>query len=215
MRPGAVLWSCAALAVLPPALSAQTGFRLAAGAGPAALHVHSRTETGQEALSGTVAGGEGVVQLGRLELDVNYLEGRLEPDSSGPAPRDFVAGRALLGVRAMPWLALQIGPHVRSYVTGAGTQRWVFWEAHVRLDGSLVGSELRSYVDVWRVLSASVNVVESYDHGEGGEAGLALSLSRAPLWAGLAYAVDHSTLGGGLRLETLEQVRLTVGLGIR
>jgi len=213
--PWRLLLGCCALAATRTPLRAQTRLSLVGGLGPAAVHVHSRTETGDEALSGTVGGGDGMARLGRLELDISYLEGRLQPDTIGPAARDYVEGRALLGVHALSWLALKIGPHARSYVTGAGTQRWVFWEAHVRADGSLAGSQLRSYVELWRVLSASVNVIEPYDYGQGGEAGLLLRLPRAPVWAGLAYGLDHSKLGGGLRLETHEAVRLTIGIEAR
>jgi hypothetical protein len=109
-----------------------------------------------------------------------------------------------------------VGPHVRSYTLTGGTPlRWVFWELRARASGPFVGSAGRGYVELWRALSASVNAPESFDHAQGGEAGMIVHLARAPLELRLGYRIDHAVLGGGARLETVDAVVVGVGLSGR
>jgi hypothetical protein len=148
-------------------------------------------------------------------LALSYAQGKVDSVGvSGPG-HDLVEGSALLGVRTLPWLTIAVGPHARSYTLTSGTQRWVFWEFRARAAGAFIGSAARGYVELWRALSADVNVPEAFDHAQGGEAGMVIRFARAPLQARVAYRMDHAVLRsvrGGERLETVDG--LMVGFGL-
>ncbi len=173
-----------------------------------------RSQSGQ--FSGAVVGGDGTLSFGRLELAVSYVQGKV--DTVGTAAgggHDLVEGSVLLGARPLSWLTIATGPHARSYTLTSGTQRWVFWELRARAAGAFIGSAARGYVELWRALSADVNVPESFDHAQGGEAGMIIRFARAPLQARVAYRMDHAVLKsalGGTRLETVDG--LVVGFGL-
>jgi len=199
------------------ALAAGTTRGGAQGLVPAAgLAIVSTRVRGVDQLTGTVVGGQGDVALGRLELALGYVQGKIGPEGASAPGQDLVEGVALLGVRPAPWLRLAVGPHARSYTLTGGTElRWVFWELRARVSGAFVGSAGRGYVELWRALSASVNAPEPFDHAQGGEAGMVVHLARAPLELRLGYRIDHAVLGGGTRLETVDGVVIGVGLSGR
>jgi hypothetical protein len=159
--------------------------------------------------------GQGALSIGRLRLTVSYLQGTLDPDGTLGASRPLVEGTVLLGVRALDWLTLETGPHARAYTLTAGTERWLFWELRARASSAFVGSAVRGYAELWRVVAADVNVPESFDHGQGGEAGMIVRLARAPLEGRVGYRIDHAVLGGGTRLETVDGVVIGIGLSGR
>ena len=175
-----------------------------------------RSQSGQ--FSGAVVGGDGTLSFGRLELAVSYLQGKIDSvgaSAAGGGGHDLVEGSVLLGARPWSWLTIATGPHARSYTLTSGTQRWVFWELRARAAGAFIGSAARGYVELWRALSADVNVPESFDHAQGGEAGMIIRFARAPLQARVAYRMDHTVLKsalGGTRLETVDG--LVVGFGL-
>jgi len=199
------------------ALAAGTTRGSAQGLVPAAgLSIVSTRVRGVDQLTGTVVGGQGAVALGRLELALGYVQGKIGPEGASAPGQDLVEGVALLGVRPAPWLRLAVGPHARSYTLTGGTElRWVFWELRARVSGAFVGSAGRGYVELWRAVSASVNAPEPFDHAQGGEAGMVVHLARAPLELRLGYRIDHAVLGGGTRLETVDGVVIGVGLSRR
>jgi len=205
------------LAAALAALGAGTTLARAQGLGPAGgVSIVTTRVRGTDLLTGTALGGQGALALGRVELALSYVQGKIGPDGGGAPGQDLVEGVALLGVRPARWLRLAVGPHARSYTLTGGTQlRWVFWELRARASGAFVGSAGRGYVELWRALSASVNAPESFDHAQGGEAGMVVHLARAPLELRLGYRIDHATLGGGTRLETVDGVVIGVGLSSR
>ena len=176
-----------------------------------------RSQSGQ--FSGAVVGGDGTLSFGRLELALSYVQGKVDSvgasAAAGGGGHDLVEGSVLLGARPLSWLTIATGAHARSYTLTSGTQRWVFWELRARAAGAFIGSAARGYVELWRALSADVNVPESFDHAQGGEAGMIIRFARAPLQARVAYRMDHTVLKsalGGTRLETVDG--LMVGFGL-
>jgi len=159
--------------------------------------------------------GQGALALGRLNLTASYLQGTLNPDGALGASRPLVEGTVLLGVRALDWLTLETGPHARAYSLTAGTERWLFWELRARAATAFVGSAVRGYAELWRVLGADVNVPESFDHGQGAEAGMILRLARAPLEGRVGYRIEHAVLAARTyqRLETVDGLVIGVGWG--
>jgi hypothetical protein len=194
-----------ALAGMAARLVAQ---RLRPAVGPLVIGVHVRNESpaGTDEFSGTTFGGEGGLSFGRLVLRLDYVQGSVSPVSGGPSARDLIEGRAEIGFRPLRWLTLGGGPHARAYVIDGRSVRWVLWNVRGRAEGNFIGSAVAGYMEGWRAVSADVNVPEPFDHAEGGEAGIVLRLSGAPLQARVAYRIDHSVLGGGSRQETVEGV---------
>src|SRR5213593_5121543 len=158
--------------------------------------------------------GQGALALGRLKLTVSYLQGTLNPDGALGASRPLVEGTVLLGVRALDWLTLETGPHARAYTLTGGTERWLFWELRARAATAFVGSTVRGYAELWRVVAADVNVPESFDHAQGGQAGMILRLGRSPLDARVGYRIDHAVLVAPTyqRRETVDGLVIGVGL---
>jgi hypothetical protein len=185
-------------------------------AGVTAQFVRWQSEVPGETVlvSGPAFGVEGGLTVGRLaRFDVDYLQGTLRGTSGSAAMRDLVQGRASLGVAPQNWLALNVGPLVRTLVAPGGTERWVRWEVRARVAAPISGPELSGYVEGAWVFAAAVDIPDPFDRGQGGAAGLALRLPRSLGWARLAYSVDRVALRG--RRETLESVLLVIGVGHR
>ena len=201
--------------LLAPVVAAAQAPRFEVGGISVALRVRSAIGPAREALSGALLGGEGRVNVWRVVVDVGYAQGSVSPDSAGPVSRDVVEGRLLVGNRPWRGLTLKMGPHARAYLTNSGTQRWFFWEARLHGERPIVSPTVRAYAEIWRALSGSVNVLESFDHGQGGEAGMLVNLPGKPVWGRLAYGIERARLGGGSRLETVEGLTLAVGYAWR
>jgi hypothetical protein len=199
-----------ALLVLAGVVSPLRAQALHPAAGASVVTARVRSTTGE--FSGTAFLGAGSLALGRLSLDVSYLQGKLDPAATvaGGTSRDLIEGTVMLGLHPTDWLTLAGGPHARAYTLASGTQRWVFWEVRARAATAFVGSAARGYVELWRALSASANVPEQFDHAQGGEAGMILRLARAPLEARLGYRIDTAVLQS--RKETVDGVVVGVGL---
>lgn len=188
----------------------------AVGASVVTTRVRSRLPTGTNQLTGATFGVQGALTVGRVVLGVSYAQGNLRPDGGSAPARTLVEGRVLLGVHPLGWLTLKGGPHARAYVLSAGgTERWLFWELRGRAATAFVGSAVKGYVELWRAIAADANVPEPFDHAQGGEAGMTVRLSRAPVEARVAYRIDRAVLGGGSRAETVEGVVIEVGLARR
>ncbi|HEX9611576.1 MAG TPA: hypothetical protein VF978_06785 [Gemmatimonadales bacterium] len=196
------------------ALAAQTGNWLTVGAGATGIRLQSRSATGVSSdVSGVVFGGAGSVAVGPVALELGYWQGRLDAGPGSTQLQDVIDGRALLVLRAVPWLGVKVGTEARSYVTPAGTERWVFWQARIRAERTIVDPSVRGHVEVWRALSTEVNAPQAVDHGQGGEVGLTLLRALGPLWVRLAYGIDDARLTGSARRQTVEALAFSVGYG--
>ncbi len=163
--------------------------------------------------SGYAAGGRAALELGPVALAARYTQGRLSPDTGGAPALDLVEGSLFAAVRPATWLRLEVGPHLRAFVTPGATERWVLWEGRAFVEAPIVTDVLRASVGGWSALAASVNVGPGAGGASGGEAGLALRLEGSPLVFRLSYTVDHATLRSGGGAETLEMVKISLGLG--
>ena len=210
-RTGAYLVICALL-VLPSTTYAQIPVRLSAGVGVSSMNLNTEDVAGAARFSGFGLGGEATLGYGRLGLELRYLEGSLSPSDTG-RNREMVEGELMLSVRALSWLRLKLGPHVRSMILPAGTERWLFWEGRLQTKTRLGTPRLTSRFEFWQVLSANIDVAEAFDGGQGIEGALRWEVSTLPVWIGLGYRIDRSNLGSGVRTEVMEHVSLTIGLG--
>ena len=192
-------------------LNAQGPVRFSAGLAGYATRLNTEVTSEQQRLSGMSFGVTGAASLGRLSLDVRYLEGVLKTTGGGPG-RDVVEGEAMLGVRPLPWAGLKLGPHLRSFITNTGIERWVFWEARVRTEARLGSPRMRSYLELWQVLAGDVGGQDPFDTGQGVEGGIRVEVGRLPVWLQLSYRMDRSGLAGGAREEVLEHVIFAVGI---
>ncbi|HXJ32038.1 MAG TPA: hypothetical protein VNG35_15455 [Gemmatimonadales bacterium] len=185
------------------------------------MRLNSQTGPSTQKWSGASFGFQSqIVFLNRITLDLGYWQGKL--NSVGSGNRDVVEGFTQLGVRPMSWLSLRAGPHAWTYISDAGTQRWFLWEGRGRAQGQVLPA-IQSYLEVWKVFSANVNVPQAFQTGMGGEGGLSLRIrdvpfipQQVPVRIRLAYGIERVRMNGtqaqGSRAEVLD--RLTLGLGV-
>ena len=185
------------------------------------MRLNSQTGPSAQKWSGAAFGFQGqVLYLSRFTIDLGYWQGKL--NGVGTGDRDVVEGYAQLGARPLDWLSLRVGPHAWTYVSGAGTQRWFLWEGRAHAQGQILPA-VQSYIELWKVFSANVNVPQAFQTGMGGEGGLSLRIrnvpiipERLPVRIRLAYGIErvrmNGTLAQGSRAEVLD--RLTLGLGV-
>jgi len=189
------------------------GGRFVLSTGGMSQRLQTQLATGSAVLTGAAFGGEGSVSLGRLALELGYWQGNLEATSGLSPKRDVIEGKALLALRAARWVTLKGGAHARSFVTTAGTERWLFWEARLRAERQIVTPSVRGHLELWRALATEVNSAQKFDRGQGGEAGMTLRFARMPVWFRLGYRIEDARLGGNTRRETLEALTVSVGAG--
>ena len=166
-------------------------------------------------LSGSTFGGEGWLGLGPVRLDLGYWQGSLTTQNGPAADEDVVEGKALLGVAPAKWLTISGGPYARAYTTPAGTERWFTWRVQARVEEPIVAGTVSGYGELWVVAATSVNVVQPFSSGQGGNVGLRLTPPRWPVWLTLGYGVEQIRLGDGSRLDTVNRVRFGVGYSRR
>ena len=157
----------AALGAGGTTLGAQTANWLTVGASTTGIRLQNLFATGVSSdVSGVALGASGAIGRGRLALALGYWQGRVDADPGGTQQQDVIDGYALLVVRAQPWLGVKVGAEARSYVTPAGTERWVFWQARLRAGPVCRSAELDEHARVrrrWR-LSGLSQLGEPFAH---------------------------------------------------
>lgn len=161
------------------------------------------------ALNGIVAAMQAGVAIGRVGLEIGYAQGRLSPDADAANAEELVDGEAMLAVRALPWLVLRGGPHLRAWVTPAGTQRWMRVEGRAEVSGEVIPGRVRAHAEVWSALSTDVNLGVGASGARGGRVGLTMAIANSPLLLRLMYTADRAELADG-RADVLEGI----GLGL-
>jgi len=198
------------------ALGAQTANWLTVGAGATGIRLQSRFATGASSdVSGIAVGASSGVEFGRVALALGYLQGRLNADPSGTQQQDVIDGYALLVLRVAPWLRVKGGAEARSYVTAAGTEHFLFWQARLRAERTIVNPSVRGHIELWRALSTEVNTSVTVDRAQGGEVGVMLLRALGPLWAQMTYGIDDVRLNASARRQTLEALAFRLGYGGR
>lgn len=213
----------APLLVAPPALAAQHLWQWEVGLTGVGMRVNSYSGPTVQKLSGPVFGGQGqLVFANWITLDLAYAQGVLSPSTGQAADRDVVEGYAQLGARPLKWVSLRFGPHAWTYVSNAGTQRWFLLEGRARVQGE-VFPEIQTYLELWRVFSADVNVPQPFQTGMGGEGGISLRIrdvpvipEQFPVRIRLGYGIQRVRMEGGnpvsVRQEIVDRLSLSIGI---
>ena len=208
-----LLIALAAVACAAPA-AAQAPV-VSGGLSVGSVRARSRWGSIDEVTSGAVIGGEGRVRLGRVTLDGVYVQGALNPDTGTTESRDYAEGGLFLTVATVPGVGLRVGPHARAYISPQGTQRWLFWTARLRGEGSLIAPAVTGFAELWAAWAAVVNVSEAFGRATGGVVGMTVRIPGSPVWGRLSYGIERAEMGNGARLETVEGVSLAIGVGRR
>jgi len=201
-----------AAVTVPPVAAAQGGPRVGVSASGAEVLVRSVTPSATGSLRGIVLGGRGRFTWGRIFFRAGYDQGTLRPTTPGIGKRDFVEAFALLGTNPIAGLRVAVGPYARAYVTDSTTQRWIYWEVRLGYETALGAPWAHAYGSVWGIVAGTVNVAEAMTGGRGGTAGIRTLLG--PLALDLSYAIDESRFGTSVRRETVQAIRLAVGMGV-
>jgi hypothetical protein len=198
---------------MAPALPAQD-YRFAANGGATFVRLLRSSPTGSDELNGVVASGTGRISLGRIDLELGYLEGQLRPHGSASTPQDLAEGEVLLNVRPLSWAVLSAGPHARAIIRGGVAERWLYWEGRARAEAALADQGARGYVAVWHTVGGNVtNAAGPFGQAQGGEAGLKLRFPRSPVWLRLSYTIERARLASGLGFDTVEGLTAFLGVG--
>ena len=209
------LVACVLMVVAPAATARAQGLTGSVGAGAGSVRSRATLGTTTTSFSGAMIGGEGHAGIGRVSVEVAYLQGTLNPDSGSAESRDYVEGDFLLSVVTLPGVTLRVGPHARAYISSGGTQRWLFWTGRVRGERTLIAPAVSGFVEGWLAFSGDVNVSEAFDNARGAVVGLSVRLPGAPFYGKLSYGIERARMGGGARLETVEGLSVIVGFGRR
>lgn len=197
----------AALVALPASLTAQELSPIVLGADATTLRVVRDVATSQ-LLEGSVLGAKASLAFRRLQLEGRYTEGSLVPSGIiGADDEKYVDALVVARVRLTPYLWLGAGPHLRAFVTPAGTSRWSRMELHARTEGDLINGLARLRIDAWFAASASSNVQDGGTGAMGGEAGLLLRIPNTPTALQLMYTADRATFANG-GSEFVEGIRI-------
>lgn len=197
----------AALMALPAAVRAQELSPIVLGADATTLRV-VRDVASSQLLEGSVLGAKASFSFRRLQIEGRYAEGSIVPSGIiGAEDEKYVDALAIARVRVGPYLSLGAGPHLRAFVTPAGTARWSRIELHARTEGELINGLARVRVDAWFAASASANVQEGGKGAMGGEAGLLVRIPNTPTALHLMYTADRATFANG-GSEFVEGVRI-------
>lgn len=163
-------------------------------------------------LSGTVFGLEAGVRWWRVELTARYLQGPVE-SSVDQSQSDLVQGAVSLEVWPVEFLVLGLGPQARSYVSDAGTERWLTWEGRLGIETWLLRPILRSSLALSYALGGDVNTGSEFSQGRSVEGWLEARIPRAPVSVAVGYRVEYGTLSGNAGTDTLEEFLLGVAVG--
>jgi hypothetical protein len=199
----------AALVLIAAPLAAQT-LHGSAALGGGWVRTVSLLGSSEDALRGVVIGGEGRVRVGRFMIDAAYREGGLSTYDRSET-RDYAEGHFLVMASVVRGVEIAIGPHARAFITNTGTQRWLFWSLRLRGERDLITPSIAGYVELWRSLSAKVNVSEAFDKANGGEVGMKVRFSGSRFWSRVGYQIERAWLGA--RRETVEGLNIVVGYG--
>ncbi len=196
-----------ALLALPAGLHAQDYSPFILGADATTLRVVRDVATSQ-LLEGPVFGVQASLAFRRLQLEGRYTEGSLVPAAAlSTEDEKYVDALIIARVRISSYLSLGAGPHLRAFVTPAGTARWSRLELHARSEGDLINGLARVRIDVWFAASAESNVQGGGDGAMGGEAGLVVRIPNTPTALHLMYTADRATFANG-GSEFVEGIRI-------
>jgi hypothetical protein len=196
-----------ALLVMPLTLGAQEFSPIVLSADATTLRVVRDVATSQ-LLEGSVLGAKASFSFRRVQLEGRYAEGSLVPTGViGAQDEKYVDALVIARVRLNSYLSLGAGPHLRAFVTPAGTARWSRMELHARTEGELINGLARVRVDAWFAASANANVQTGGNGAMGGEAGLLLRIPNTPTAVHLMYTADRATFANG-GAEFVEGVRV-------
>jgi hypothetical protein len=206
----------------PSALAAQRTWQWDVALSGVGMRLNSSSGPTTQRLSGPVFGLQGqIIYSGFVTLDWGYWQGQIDPVDPGSGStksRDVVEGYAMLGGRPFGWLSLRAGPHAWTYISDAGTQRWFLWEGRARAQGEVL-PDVQSYLELWNVFSANVNVPQDFQSGMGGEGGLILLVRDAPIIPErftvrirLGYGIERVRMGDGIRTEVMDRLSLSLGI---
>lgn len=194
-----------------PAL-AQRAIDLSGGASVSSMDL-SRVGTSTRWLSGPILGAEGRIGFKRVELRGRYLEGTLTPEAGTfGGPEDLADLRLLLGADVGAGVTVGVGPHLRAFISPAGTASWTRIEANVRVDRELVPRLARAEFELAYAVSVESNVQGGGTSATGANLGVVVAVPTWPVAIRVAYSADRATYASG-STEFLDG--LEIGLRLR
>ena len=168
--------------------------------------------TGDRTLAGVLLGAEGNTSWWRLELDVDYRQGRVR--RSGPVSEgaDVRVGQALLGVSVLPWITVQAGPRLLQTDASEGHRRSLRWQVGASVSAPLVPGWIHGFGSAVGSVAGSGLEPRFYTGRGGIGVGLTVTTPGLPVWATAGYRMDRE--GGSVGPRSVEMIHFTVGMRV-
>jgi hypothetical protein len=200
----------AAIACSTSAGSAQAvdGHAVGARAAYADVSLVSADE-GDRTLGGILLGAEGRASWRRLQIDVQYMQGRVrgsEPVSEGA---DIRVAQGLVGIRVLPWVVLHAGPRFLETGTSGGERHTLRWQAGASVAVPLVRDWVHGFGSAVGSVVGSELDPRPYTGLGGVMVGVTLTPAGLPTWASVGYRMDKEGNESGVR--TIETIQIGIG----
>jgi hypothetical protein len=200
----------APIACSTSAVNAQAvdGYALGARAAYADVRLVSADE-GDRTLDGILLGAEGRASWRTLQMDVQYMQGRVrgsEPVSEGA---DIRVAQGLVGIRVLPWVVLHAGPRFLETETSGGERHTLRWQAGASVSVPLVRDWVHGFGSAVGSVAGSELDPSPYTGRGGVTVGFTLTPAGLPTWASVGYRMDKEGNESGVR--TIETIQIGIG----
>lgn len=166
-------------------------------------------DEGDRTLGGILLGVEGRASWLRLQLDVQYMQGRVR--GSGPVSEgaDIRVAQGLVGIRVLPWVVLHGGPRFLETGMSGGERHTLRWQAGASVSVPLVRDWVHGFGSAVGSVAGSELDPRPYT-GQGGiTVGFTLTPAGLPAWASVGYRMDKEGNDSGVR--TIETIQIGIG----
>jgi hypothetical protein len=200
----------AAIACSTSAVDAQAveGHALGVRAAYADVRLVSADE-GDRTLGGILLGAEGRASWRTLQMDVQYMQGRVRGSGPGSDGADIRVAQGLVGIRVLPWVVLHAGPRFLETETSGRVRSTLRWQAGASVSVPLVRDWVHGFGSAVGSVAGSELDPQPYTGRGGVTVGFTLTPAGLPTWASVGYRMDKEGNESGVR--TIETIQIGIG----
>jgi len=166
-------------------------------------------DEGDRTLGGILLGAEGRASWRRLQIGLQYMQGRVR--GSGPVSEgaDIGVAQGLVGIRVLPWVVLHGGPRFLETGTSGGERHTLRWQAGASVSVPLVRDWVHGFGSAVGSVAGSELDPRPYTGRGGVTVGFTVTPAGLPAWASVGYRMDKEGNDSGVR--TIETLHIGIG----